>query len=133
VPSPGPTDVLVRVEMVAANPVDTFIRSGRYPTPTPFPFVVGRDLIGTIAAAGDGSHFSAGDEVWCNSLGHEGRRGSFAEYAVAPQERCDRMPPGVDRAVLVAIAHPAATAYLAWFVARPAPGRRDRVRRRCGR
>ncbi len=122
-PSPGPTDVLVRVEMVVANPVDTFIRSGRYQTPTPFPFVVGRDLVGTIVATGDGSHFSAGDRVWCNSLGHDGRQGSFAEYAVAPQDRVYRVPPGVDPAVLVAIAHPAATAYLAWFVhARLRPG-----------
>ena len=33
---PGPTDVLVRVEAVAVNPVDLFVRSGVYRTPTPF-------------------------------------------------------------------------------------------------
>lgn len=43
-PVPGPTDVLVAVELVAANPVDTFVRSGRYPTTVPFPFVMSRDL-----------------------------------------------------------------------------------------
>jgi hypothetical protein len=41
VPAVGPTDVLVRVEVVVVNPVDTMVRSGAYPTPTPFPFVVG--------------------------------------------------------------------------------------------
>jgi hypothetical protein len=83
VPAAGPTDVLVRVEVVAVNPVDTMVRSGAYPTPTPFPFVIGRDLVGTVAVAAPGAAgFAPGDRVWCNSLGHGGRQGSFAEYAV---------------------------------------------------
>jgi NADPH:quinone reductase-like Zn-dependent oxidoreductase len=54
VPAHGPTDVLVVVVLVAANPVDTFVRSGRYPTRVPFPFVLGRGLVGTAADAGPG-------------------------------------------------------------------------------
>ena len=50
-PAAGPTDVLARVEVVVVNPVDTLVRSGAFPTPTPFPFVVGRDLVGTVAVA----------------------------------------------------------------------------------
>jgi len=122
-PGIGPTDVLVAVDLVAANRVDAFIRSGEYPTRTPFPFVVGRDLVGRVVAAGAGATFVEGDEVWCNSLGHEGRQGSFAEYAVVPNDRCYQVPSGVDPATLVAVAHPAATAYLGWFVhARLRPG-----------
>lgn len=116
IPEPGPMDVLVEVELVAANPVDTHIRSGRYRTSTPFPFVVGRDLVGTVRTAGSGSGFGAGERVWCNSLGHDGRQGSFARYAVVPAERCYRLPSGAEPATAVAIAHPAATAYLGWFV-----------------
>ena len=116
VPARGPTDVLVAVELVAANPVDAFVRSGRYPTRVTFPFVVGRDLVGTIAASGPGAPFGVGEGVWANSLGHDGRQGSFSEYAVVPVERCYRLPDGVDSALFVAVAHPAATAYLAWFV-----------------
>ncbi len=64
VPSTGPTDVLVKVEAVVVNPVDTFVRSGGYRTPMPLPFVVGRDLVGTVAAAGAGAvGFTAGDRV----------------------------------------------------------------------
>jgi NADPH:quinone reductase-like Zn-dependent oxidoreductase len=115
-PAPGPTDVLVRVEVVVVNPVDTLVRSGAYPTPTPFPFVVGRDLVGTVAEAGPGvAGFAAGDRVWCNSLGHGGRQGSFAEYAVVPAERCYQLPAGVDPVAAVAVLHPAATAYLALY------------------
>lgn len=116
VPVPGPTDVLVAAELVAANPVDTLVRSGRYPTSVPFPFVVGRDVVGTVVAAGPGTPFDVGERVWSNSLGHDGRQGSFSEYAVVPAERCYRLPGGVDAGLAAAVAHPAATAYLAWFV-----------------
>jgi NADPH:quinone reductase-like Zn-dependent oxidoreductase len=101
---------------VVVDPVDTMVRSGAYRTPTPFPFVVGRDLVGTVAEAGAGvAGFVAGDRVWCNSLGHGGRQGSFAEYAVVPAERLYHLPAGVDPVEAVAVLHPAATAYLALF------------------
>jgi NADPH:quinone reductase-like Zn-dependent oxidoreductase len=113
VPAPGPTDVQVRVAAVAVDHVDTFVRSGAYRTPTPFPFVLGRDLAGTVAAAGPGTGFVAGEAVWCNSLGHGGRQGAAAEFAVVPGDRLYRLPPGVDLRTAVAVAHPAATAHLA--------------------
>jgi NADPH:quinone reductase-like Zn-dependent oxidoreductase len=115
-PVPGPTDLLVRVELVVVDPVDTLVRSGAYRTPTPFPFVVGRDLVGTVAEAGAGAAgFAPGDRVWCNSLGHDGRQGSFAEYAVVPVERLYHLPDGADPVASVAVLHPAATAHLALF------------------
>ena len=116
VPAIGPTDVLVRVEVVAVDPVDTMVRSGAYPTPTPFPFVVGRDLVGTVAVASPGTPgFAPGDRVWCNSLGHGGRQGSFAEYAPVAAERLYHLPAAVDPVAAVAVLHPAATAYLALY------------------
>jgi NADPH:quinone reductase-like Zn-dependent oxidoreductase len=115
-PVPGPTDVLVRVELVVVDPVDTLVRSGAYRTPTPFPFVIGRDLVGTVAEAGAGAvGFAPGDRVWCNSLGHDGRQGSFAECAVVPAERLYHLPDGADPVASVAVLHPAATAHLALF------------------
>lgn len=114
-PGIGPCDVLVEVRAVAVNPVDTFVRSGRYPTPTPFPFVVGRDLLGTVARAGPGaSGFRPGDRVWSNSLGHGGRQGPSAQYATVAADRLYRLPDGVDDDA-VAVLHPAATAWLALF------------------
>lgn len=116
VPWPGPTDVLVRVRAAAVNPVDTFVRSGAYPTTTPFPFVVGRDLVGEVAALGSGAAgFTIGERVWCNSLGHDGRQGVAAEYAMVPVERLYRLPADVDPVTAVAVAHPTATAQLALF------------------
>jgi 2-desacetyl-2-hydroxyethyl bacteriochlorophyllide A dehydrogenase len=116
-PRPGPTDVLVDVLATTVNPVDTFVRSGLFPTQVDFPFVVGRDLVGTVAETGPGvTGFRAGDRVWCNSLGHGGRQGAAAEQAVVAADRLYHLPAGVDPYAAVAAFHPAATAYLALFV-----------------
>lgn len=115
-PQPGPTDVLVDVAAATVNPVDTFVRSGAWRTPVEFPFVIGRDLAGTVAAAGPGAPgFAVGDRVWCNSLGHAGRQGAAAERAVVPVDRLYHLPDRVTEADAVTVAHPAATAYLALF------------------
>jgi NADPH:quinone reductase-like Zn-dependent oxidoreductase len=113
VPEPGPTDVLVRVDTAAVNPVDAYIRAGLYRTLMPLPFVVGRDLTGTVAEAGPGTTFRTGEPVWCNSLGHDGRQGSCAEFAVVPADRLYRLPDGADPVSTVADFHPAATAFIA--------------------
>ncbi|WP_049568769.1 alcohol dehydrogenase catalytic domain-containing protein [Nonomuraea sp. SBT364] len=123
-PCYGPTDVLVRVRAVAANPVDTFVRSGAYPVPMPLPFVIGRDLVGEVVSVVGGevggevadtgaTGFAPGRRVWTNSLGHGGRQGSFAEYATVPADRLYPAPADLDPLDLVAAAHPAATAWLA--------------------
>jgi NADPH:quinone reductase-like Zn-dependent oxidoreductase len=107
----GPADVIVRTEAVAVDPVDTLVRSGRYSTPTPSPFVIGRDLVGEVVRMGPG--FTAGQRVWCNSMGHGGRQGAFAERVVVPADRLYPLPAGVGAVEAVAVLHPAATAYLA--------------------
>lgn len=113
VPAAGPADVLVKVDAVAVNQVDTYIRSGRYPVPMPHPFVVGRDLAGTVAAAQPESGFTPGQRVWCNSLGHGGRQGSFSEYAAVPAVRLYPLPAAAEPQTAVAAFHPAATAFVA--------------------
>ncbi|WP_431962422.1 NADPH:quinone reductase [Nocardia sp. bgisy134] len=110
----GPDDVLVEVAATSVNHVDTFVRSGRYPTAMEFPFVIGRDLVGKVIGSCS-PEFLAGDRVWCNSLGHEGRQGAASELAVVPVDRLYHLPHGVSPTQAVALVHPAATAYLAAF------------------
>ncbi|KAB8159535.1 zinc-binding dehydrogenase [Streptomyces sp. 3MP-14] len=114
-PAPGPTDVLVRVELTTVNPVDALVRSGAFVTPVPLPLVLGRDAVGTVAEAGEGAGFTAGEPVWTNSLGHDGRQGAAAQYAVVPADRLYRLPAGVDPTTAVTVLHPGATAWLALF------------------
>jgi NADPH:quinone reductase-like Zn-dependent oxidoreductase len=110
-PVPGPGEVLVDVLVTTVDPVDTLVRSGVFRTPVPMPFVIGRDLVGTVASPGCG--FAVGETVWCDSLGHDGRQGATAEQAVVPADRLYRLPAGVRPEEAVAVFHPAATAHLA--------------------
>jgi NADPH:quinone reductase-like Zn-dependent oxidoreductase len=115
-PRAGPTDVLVDVIATTVNPVDTFVRSGLFRTPLSFPQVIGRDVVGVVAEPGPGAAgFTAGQLVWCNSLGHGGRQGPAAEQAVVPADRLYHLPAGVDPETAVAVVHPGGTAYLALF------------------
>lgn len=113
VPDPGPSEVLVRVLASPVNPVDTLVRSGRFRTPMTFPFVIGRDLVGSVARAAPQHGYAAGEPVWCNSMGHGGRPGAAAEYVAVPADRLYRVPAHVDPRQFVAQAHPFATAHLA--------------------
>lgn len=113
VPDIGPGDVLVRAEAMAVNHVDRFVRSGAYRTRITFPFVIGRDLVGTITETGDEvTQFAIGDRVWSNSLGYDGRQGSFSEYVAVPHDCLYPLPDGVDPAEAVSVLHTTGTAYL---------------------
>ncbi|MEU9133174.1 NADPH:quinone reductase [Kitasatospora sp. NPDC048540] len=115
-PVPGDGEVLVRTQAIGVNHVDTFVRSGAYPTPLTFPFVIGRDAVGTVAAVGTGvAGFLAGDAVWCNSLGHGGRQGPSATYTIVAAERLYPLPAGVDPVAAAAVLHTGATAHLGLF------------------
>ena len=124
IPVAGSSEILVRVQAVAINPVDNYIRTGRFVTPVPLPFIVGRDLVGTVVEAGSSAlGFAPGDRVWCNSMGHDGRQGPAAEYVAVPADRLYRLPDGADPEQAVALAQPAATAYLGCFAyGRVGPG-----------
>ena len=103
-------EVIVKSICAAVNYVDTFIRSGRYRTPIPFPFIIGRDMVGVVKETGKGTEgFKAGNIVWTNSMGHEGRQGATAELVSVPQERLYHLPPGVDPVHAAASVHSSAT------------------------
>lgn len=52
-PSMGKRDVLVKVLAVDVNAVDTYIESGRFKIPLPFPFIIGRDVTGIVVRVGN--------------------------------------------------------------------------------
>ena len=87
-PDPKPTgsQALVKVEAVAVNPIDTYIRSGAVAMSLPLPFVVGGDLAGVVEAVGpDATRFRKGDRVWGSNQGLMGRQGTFADYAAVDE------------------------------------------------
>src|SRR5512137_2743890 len=71
---------LIKVAAVDVNPIDVYVRSGAIPTKLSYPYILGRDLAGTVIEVGTGvTDFKAGDRVWATSQGFEGRPGTFAE------------------------------------------------------
>ncbi|MEU7054312.1 alcohol dehydrogenase catalytic domain-containing protein, partial [Streptomyces eurythermus] len=54
VPSAGPGQVVVRMEATGVSFAEQQMRRGRYYDQPPFPFVPGYDLVGTVAATGEG-------------------------------------------------------------------------------
>src|SRR5256885_11353295 len=69
-PEPGRTQCLVKVAAVDVNPIDTYIRSGMIPAQLSFPYVIGRDLAGTVLEAGaEVKRFKTGDRGWATGHG----------------------------------------------------------------
>ena len=82
-PTPGAGQVLVRVEAVDVNPIDTYVRSGMVAMPLPIPYIIGCDLAGTVEAVGpDATRFKPGDRVWGSNQGLLGRQGTFGVETV---------------------------------------------------
>ncbi|MBP2706875.1 zinc-binding alcohol dehydrogenase family protein [Microbispora sp. RL4-1S] len=77
IPEPGPRDLLVRVEAVSVNPVDTKVRKGHDPAGEPK--VLGWDAAGVVVATGpEVTLFEVGDEVYY--AGSIDRMGTDARY-----------------------------------------------------
>ncbi|MCA9705292.1 MAG: alcohol dehydrogenase catalytic domain-containing protein, partial [Myxococcales bacterium] len=82
-PTPGPTQLLVRMRASSVNPVDCGIRSGalRLFIPQRLPKVLGIDYAGVVEAVGEQVEgFAVGDEVFGFVDIRTG--GAYAEYAV---------------------------------------------------
>ena len=83
---PRPTECLIKVAAVDVNPIDTYIRSGMVPAQLNFPFILGRDLSGTVAEVGPQvKSFKPGDRVWATNQGFAGRPGTFSELAAVDE------------------------------------------------
>lgn len=93
----GERDVLVRLKAAGVNPADAFFRAlGTY-VQGEGPIVLGHDGAGVVEAVGtEVTELAPGDSVcFCNG-GIGGDFGTYAEFAVVPDEQLVRIPEGVD-------------------------------------
>ena len=114
-PQPKATDgqVLIRVEAVDVNPIDTYVRAGMVTMPLPLPYIIGCDVAGTVEAVGPNvKRFKRGDRVWGSNQGLLGRQGTFAEYVVVDEQWLYATPEGVSSETAVALALVGITAHL---------------------
>jgi len=113
---PRPTECLIKVAAVDVNPIDTYIRSGMVPAQLNFPFILGRDLAGTVAEVGPQvKSFKPGDRVWATNQGFAGRPGTFSELAAVDESWLHPTPTSVKDEDVVAISLVGVTAHLGLF------------------
>ena len=112
-PKPGRRQCLIKVAAVDVNPIDVYVRSGAIPMKLSFPFILGRDLAGTVVEAGAGVRgYKPGDRVWASNQGAEGRPGTFAEYAAVDYRWLNLIPEGVSDEDIVSLSLTGITAQL---------------------
>lgn len=89
-PKPSERDLLVRIEAVSVNPVDTKVRASARPAAGEWK-ILGWDAVGTVEATGTAvSLFKPGDRVWY--AGDISRAGSNAEYQLVDERIVGRAP-----------------------------------------
>jgi NADPH2:quinone reductase len=119
-PAVGPGQVLVRVKAAGVNPVDTYIRSGKYADRPALPYTPGTDGAGVVEEAGPGvSAVKPGDRVYTART----LSGTYAEYALALESQVHGLPDRVSFAQGAGVYVPYATAIRALTqLARAQPG-----------
>lgn len=106
-PTPGPRDLLVAVQAISVNPVDTKIRRGVAVTE---PRVLGWDAVGIVQAVGsDVSLFKAGDAVYY--AGDLTRPGSNSELHLVDERIAALKPKTLDNAHAAALPLTSITAW----------------------
>ncbi len=105
VPDPVPVgdEVLVKVQAVGVNPVDTYVRSGNYAGLPPLPYTPGSDAAGVLADGGARVYVAG-------ALG-----GTYAEYALCRPDQVHPLPDDISYAQGAALGVPYATACRALF------------------
>ena len=115
-PKTAPTECLIKVGAVDVNPIDTYVRGGLVPAKINFPFILGRDLAGTIVAVGDQvKRFKVGVRVWATNQGFAGRQGTFSEFAAVDECWLHATPANVRDEDVVAVSLVGLTAHLGLF------------------
>ncbi len=113
-PDPQPADgqVLVRLRAAGVNPVETYMRSGRYPMKAALPYTPGSDGAGVIEAVGaQVARWKVGDRVYTAST----LTGSYAQLALCDAKTIHRLPDNITFAQGAALGVPYATAHRALF------------------
>ncbi len=92
IPTPGPGEVLVRVQAAGLNRPDLMQRQGLYPPPPGASDILGLEIAGVVSALGPGvAQPQLGEEICALVTG-----GGYAEYCLAAAGLCLPIPTGLD-------------------------------------
>lgn len=95
-PEPGEGQVLIKLQAIGLNFIDTYHRTGLYPRD--LPFTPGMEGAGVVEAVGPGvKELRVGDRVAYSS-----NPGAYAEYTIASETAVVPIPEGLDPALAAA-------------------------------
>src|SRR5882762_5170678 len=91
VPAPGPGQARVKNHACGLNFIDTYFRSGLYPSASGMPFIGGNEGAGEVVAIGPGvTDVKVGDRV-----GYTSALGSYAAERIMPADRLVKLPDAI--------------------------------------
>ena len=91
VPAPGEGQIKIKQHACGVNFIDTYFRTGSYPSPVGLPFVSGNEGAGEVTAVGPGvSDFKVGDRV-----AYVVGLGGYAQERLLPAERTVKLPDAI--------------------------------------
>src|SRR5690242_11958065 len=91
VPTPGPGEILIKVEAAGVNRPDVSQRMGHYPPPPGASDLPGLEVSGTVVALGAGAaKHKVGDKVMSLVAG-----GGYAQYCIAQDAQAMAVPPAL--------------------------------------
>ena len=91
IPAPGPGQIRVRQHACGINYIDTYFRTGLYPSPVGMPFIAGNEGAGEIIAVGSGvSDLKVGDRV-----AYVAPLGGYAAERVLAADRAVKVPANI--------------------------------------
>jgi len=116
-PTPGPSEVLVKLQTSGVNPSDVKKRAGAFPDIVKNGYVIPHsDGAGVIEAVGAGvSPDRIGRRVFVYQAQHNRRFGTAAEWVCVPDERAPELPEGASFEVGACIGIPIMTAHRCVF------------------
>jgi NADPH:quinone reductase len=111
-PSPGASQVLIRVKAIGVNPVDVYIRTGTYARKPQLPYIPHSDIGGVVEAVGSSvTRFAKGDRVYAFAVS-----GGGAELAAAEEWQTQPLPDNATFQQGAALGVPYGTAWRALFI-----------------
>jgi len=111
---PKENEVVVKVKAIGVNPVETYIRSGKYArSPSEFPYTPGQDCSGIVESIGNKvTNIKKGDRVYTLRC----LTGAYAEYTLADSIYVYPIPSNINYAQAAALPVPYYTAHRALFL-----------------
>jgi NADPH2:quinone reductase len=112
-PAPGAGQVLVEIKAIGVNPVETYIRAGKYPLRAALPYTPGSDAAGIVRGVGSGVHnVKPRDRVYV----YGSATGAYAQLCLCEAAQVFLLPEKVSFQQGAAVGVPYGTAWRALFI-----------------